>query len=297
MAADSTIPDTFTLAADSAEPITVKRLGYGGMQLTGPGIWDMPEDIDNAIAVLKAAVDSGVDFIDTADSYGPHENERLIERALHPYSGVTIATKGGLLRTGPGAWHPCGVPNYLRQCVEMSLRRLRVERIDLWQLHRVDSAVDARAQFEVIAQMQQEGKILHVGLSEVDVETLQQAQEFMPIVSVQNLYNVLNRASEAVLEHCEAHGIGFIPWFPLGSRRLTDADVADDRSGFDAISRIAAEHEISSAQVALAWLLQRSPGMLPIPGTKSLHHLADNMAAAQVQLSQTAVAELDSLAG
>ena len=292
-----TSPTTFTLAASSASPITVNRLGFGGMQLTGPGIWDMPDDIDNAINVLQSAVAAGVDFIDTADSYGPHANEILIERALHPYEGVTVATKGGLLRTGPGAWHPCGVPNYLRQCVEMSLRRLRVERIDLWQLHRVDSNVDARAQFEVIAQMQQEGKILHVGLSEVDVPTLQSAQEFMSIVSVQNLYNVLNRASESVLNYCEEQGIGFIPWFPLGSRRLTDADVADDRSGFQAIARIAGEHDISSAQVALAWLLQRSPVMLPIPGTKSLAHLADNMGAATVELSAAAIAELDGLAG
>ena len=291
-----TSPTTFTLAAHSASPITVNRLGFGGMQLTGPGIWDMPDDIDNAIKVLQSAVAAGVDFIDTADSYGPHANEILIEQALHPYAGVTIATKGGLLRTGPGAWHPCGVPNYLRQCVEMSLRRLRVERIDLWQLHRVDSNVDARAQFEVIAQMQQEGKILHIGLSEVDVPTLQSAQEFMPIVTVQNLYNVLNRASESVLNYCEQQGIGFIPWFPLGSRRLTDADVADDRAGFDAIARIADEHGISSAQVALAWLLQRSPVMLPIPGTKSLAHLADNMAAATVELSDVAIAELDALA-
>ena len=287
---------TFTLAADSANPMTVNRLGYGGMQLTGAGIWDMPEDVDNAVAVLKAAVGAGVDFIDTADSYGPHTNEVLIKNALHPYDGVTIATKGGLLRTGPGAWHPCGRPDYLRQCVELSMRRLGVDRIDLWQLHRVDTTIPAQEQFEVIAQMQQEGKILHVGLSEVDVPTLQIAQTFMPIVSVQNLYNVLNRQSEAVLDYCEENSIGFIPWFPLGSRRLTDADIAEDRSGFDTIARIAAEHDATSAQVALAWLLQRSPVMIPIPGTKSLSHLADNMGATQLTLSQSAVAELAALA-
>lgn len=297
MTSQSTTASTFTLGGGSAEPITIARLGFGGMQLTGPGIWGLPDDVDNALAVLRAAVDAGVDFIDTADSYGPHVNEYLIKDALYPYDDVTIATKGGLLRTGPNAWHPCGVPNYLRQCVELSLRRLGVERIDLWQLHRVDSEVSAEAQFEVIAQMQQEGKILHVGLSEVNVPTLQQAQQFMPIASVQNLYNVLNRASESVLQYCEEQSIAFIPWFPLGSRRLTDVDVADNQSGFETISRIAAEHTASAAQVALAWLLQRSPVMIPIPGTKSVAHLVDNMGSANVQLSDSAIAELNSLAG
>lgn len=279
---------TFTLAAKSADPITVHRLGFGAMRITGEGIWGDPPSRETAHAVLRHAVELGVDFIDTADSYGPEVSEDLIREALHPYTGVLIATKGGLTRQGPDKWAPVGRPHYLRQCVLMSLRRLGVDRIDLWQLHRIDAIVPIAEQFGVIKEMVDEGLIRHVGLSQVSVEEIKKAQDSFDVVSVQNLYNVGDRSSEDVLDYCTEHGIGFIPWFPLGGRDL----VAPDSK----LAVIAARVGATSSQAALAWLLQRSPVMLPIPGTGSLAHLEENCAAATVTLDDATIAELDALA-
>ena len=278
---------TFALAAASGDPMTVRRLGFGAMRITGQGIWGDPADRGTAIDVLRRAVELGVDFIDTADSYGPEVSEDLIREALYPYDGLLIATKGGLTRQGPDEWAAVGRPEYLRQCVKMSLRRLGIERIDLWQLHRIDPLVPIEDQFGVIKDMQAEGLIRHVGISEVTVAELQSAQAFVDIVSVQNLYHAGNRASEALLEHCTAHDIGFIPWFPLGNRAL----VADDGP----LAGIASRNGCTPAQVALAWLLQHSPVMLPIPGTGSVRHVEENCGAADVRLDAEAIAELDAL--
>ncbi len=263
---------TFTLGGD----LTVTRLGYGAMQITGPGIWGPPADPDGAVAVLRRAVELGVDFIDTADSYGPFVSEELIARALHPYDGVTIATKGGLARTGPDKWHPIGLPEYLTQCVEMSLRRLRVETIDLYQLHRIDNRLPLEDQVGALKTLQDAGKIRHIGLSEVTVAQLEAARAVAPIVSVQNLYNLDNRKAEDLVDHCEREGIGFIPWFPFANGRLA-------RPGgiLDAMARTTGR---TPGQLALAWLLRRSPVMLPIPGTKSLEHLVENVEAAGIVL-------------
>jgi pyridoxine 4-dehydrogenase len=279
----------FTLG--TSDPMTVYRLGFGAMRITGPGIWGDPADHDTAIRVIRKAVDLGVDFIDTADSYGPFVSEDLLREALHtgnasdPYGGVIIATKGGLTRQGPDEWASVGRPEYLRQCVQMSLRRLGVERIDLWQLHRIDPQVPEDEQFGVIKQMQDEGLIRHVGLSEVSIEELERARAVMEIVSVQNLFHAGLRQSEALLDHCTREGIGFIPWFPLGNRALVAPD--------GPLASIAARHDCTPAQVALAWLLQRSPVMLPIPGTGSLEHLRENCDAARVTLDAAAMEELD----
>ncbi|MDP9497222.1 MAG: aldo/keto reductase [Actinomycetota bacterium] len=268
---------TFAIGGD----LTVHRLGYGAMRITGKGIWGPPADLDGARAVLRRAVELGVDFIDTADSYGPYVSEDLLREALHPYrdgeTQVVIATKGGLTRTGPDAWPPVGRPEYLRQCVEMSLRRLQVERIDLWQLHRIDSKVPAEEQFGVMADLQREGKVRHLGLSEVSVAEIEAARAHFAVTTVQNLYNLGNRQSEDVLEHCEREGIGFIPWFPVAAGELA-------RPG-GLLDEIAREHSATHAQLALAWLLRRSPVMLPIPGTGSIAHLEENCAAGQVELS------------
>ncbi len=272
---------TFTLGGD----LTVNRLGFGAMRITGKGIWGAPADQDEAIRVLRRLPELGVNFIDTADSYGPFISEDLIRTALHPYTDLVIATKGGLTRHGPDQWAPVGRPEYLRQCVLMSLRRLGVERIDLWQLHRIDSQVDQTAQFAVIADMQREGLIRHVGLSEVSVAEIEAAQQHFPVVSVQNMYNLVTRQSEAVLEHCERNGIGFIPWFPLAAGSL-----AQPGSVLDAVAqRLGA----TPSQVALAWVLKRSPVMLPIPGTSSVKHLEENVAAADLTLSDEDFAQLD----
>jgi pyridoxine 4-dehydrogenase len=278
---------TFTLSASSSDPIAVHRLGYGAMRLTGAGIWGPPADHDAALAVLRRAVELGVDFIDTADSYGPFVSEDLIREALHPYHGVLVATKGGLLRTGPDAWHVLGDPNYLRQCVEMSLRRLDLDRIDLWQLHRVDTRYPLADQLGVLVEMQQQGKIRHIGLSEVDVDTLQEASTITDVVSVQNIYNVGNRGHSDVVEACEQRGIGFIPWFPIAGGDLVGQG--------GPVSVLAAETGYSVAQLSIAWLLRRSPVMLPIPGTSSLEHLADNCGAVDVTLSDEQWARLDDL--
>jgi aryl-alcohol dehydrogenase-like predicted oxidoreductase len=259
---------------------TVTWLGYGAMQITGEGIWGDPKDPDEAVRVLRRAVELGVDFIDTADAYGPFVSEMLIREALHPYpEGLVIATKGGLTRSGPGDWRAVGRPEYLRQQCHLSLRHLGLETIELYQLHRIDPTVPLAEQLGALVELQDEGKIRHIGLSEVSVAELQEAQQTATIVSVQNLYNLAERKAEELLDHCEQNGIGFIPWFPLATGRLTGAD------GDAPLSRIAAELGASPAQVALAWLLKCSPVMLPIPGTSTVAHLEDNLAAAGIELS------------
>lgn len=278
---------TFTLGAKGSDPLTVRRLGFGAMRITGDGIWGDPPDHDTALAVLRRSVELGVDFIDTADAYGPDVSEDLIREALHPYDNVIIATKGGLTRQGPDAWEPVGRPAYLRQCVQMSLRRLGIERIDLWQLHRIDPHVPMADQFGEIAELQREGLIRHVGLSEVSVDEVRAAREYFDVVSVQNHYNVGARSSEELLQYCEANGIGFIPWFPLGGRELVGAN--------SPLIAIAARIGATPGQVALAWLLRHSPVMLPIPGTGSIAHLEENCAAALVDLDDPTMAELDRL--
>ena len=265
---------TFTIGGD----LTVNRLGFGAMRLTGKGVWGPPADPDECIRVLRRAVELGVNFIDTADSYGPYVSETLIRKALHPYAdGVVVATKAGLLRTGPDEWPVLGYPAYLRQECEMSLRRLHVDTIDLFQLHRIDDKFPAEDQLGELVKLQQEGKIRHIGLSEVSVEQLEAAQKVAPIVSVQNMYNLTMRGSEALLDVCEAQNIGFIPWFPLAAGPLAAPD--------GPLQRIAADHDASASQLALAWLLKRSPVMLPIPGTSKVAHLEENVAAAEIALS------------
>ncbi len=268
--------------------LEVRRLGYGAMQLTGPGIWGPPRDPDEARKVLRRAAELGVDFIDTADSYGPYVSEELIRDALHPYGDITVATKAGLVRTGPGRWHPLGRPEYLRQECEMSLRRLGTDQIDLFQLHRIDPQVPAEDQFGLLAELRREGKVKEVGLSEVTVDEVEAARAVVPVVSVQNLYNLADRGSEGVLEHCQARGIGFIPWFPIASGKLTK------KGGV--LRRVADAVGASPAQVALAWLLHRSPVMLPIPGTSSRSHLEENCASAELELDEAQMALLDGAA-
>jgi len=275
----------FTLGGD----LPVTRLGFGAMRITGPGIWGEPADHDQAVAVLRRAVELGVDFIDTADSYGPAVSEELIKEALHPYGQVTIATKGGLTRQGPDRWLPVGLPEYLIQACELSLRRLGVETIDLYQLHRIDSRFPLEDQLGALAELQRAGKIRHIGLSEVTVPEIVAARELVEVVSVQNLYNLTNRQSEAVLDYCTAEGIGFIPWFPIATGALA-------RAG-GPLDTLVAETGHTPAQLALAWLLRRSPVILPIPGTGSVAHLEENVAAAGVSLTDEQFATLSALAG
>jgi pyridoxine 4-dehydrogenase len=278
---DAAAAGTFDLGGD----LRVNRLGFGAMRITGKGIWGEPENPEEARAVLKRAVELGINLIDTADSYGPEVSERLIGETLHPYpDDLVIATKGGLLRDGPGQWRPDGRPEHLRQACEGSLRRLKVDRIDLYQLHRIDSRVPAEESFGALAELKEEGKIRDVGLSEVGVEEIQRAQEIVPVVSVQNRYNLTDRGSEDVLDFCEREGIGFIPWFPLAT-----GDLARPGGPLD---EIAARHDASPGQVALAWLLWRSPVMLPIPGTSSVKHLEENVAAASLDLDEEELAAL-----
>jgi pyridoxine 4-dehydrogenase len=265
--------------------IRVNRLGFGAMRITGPGIWGEPADRKQAIATLERLPELGIDFIDTADCYGPDVSEDLIREALAPYKGLLIATKGGLTRQGPDQWAPVGRPEYLRQTVQMSLRRLGVERIDLWQLHRIDPQVPRDAQFDEIAKMQREGLIRHVGLSEVSIEDIEAAQKVFKVVTVQNRYNLVDRTSEAVLDYCTKHGIGFIPWYPLAAGEL-----ARPGSALDAIAK---KTGASASQIALAWVLKRSPVMLPIPGTGKVDHLEENVAGAAIQLSDADFATLD----
>jgi aryl-alcohol dehydrogenase-like predicted oxidoreductase len=275
-------PTTFTYANQ-----TVNRLGYGAMRITGPGIWDYPADREECLAVLKRAVELGVNFIDTADSYGPYVSEELIREALHPYGEVKIATKAGLLRTGPDVWVPCGRPDYLRQECEMSLRRLGQESLDLFQLHRIDPTVPRDEQFGLLKTLLDEGKVQALGLSEVSVEEVKAAQQAFPVATVQNLYNATNRQSEEVLEYCDAQNIGFIPWFPVAAGDLA-------RSG-GPLHQLATAQGISVVQLSLAWLLRRSPVVIPIPGTSKVTHLEENLSAADVTLDDATFDEVEKL--
>lgn len=265
--------------------LNVHRLGFGAMRITGKGIWGEPADLEEARRVLRRLRDLAIDFIDTADSYGPEVSERLIAEELAPYAGLTIATKGGLTRPGPDNWVLKGDPAYLRGCVEKSLSRLRLQRIELWQLHRIDPKVPRDEQFGVIAELQRAGLIRFVGLSEVGVEEIQAAQKHFRVATVQNLYNLVNRKSEAVLDYCEQQGIGFIPWYPLAAGSLAAPG--------SVLSGIAERLGATPSQVALAWVLRRSPVMLPIPGTGSVRHLEENTAAAGIELSERDFSELD----
>jgi pyridoxine 4-dehydrogenase len=277
---------TFDIGGD----LTVNRLGYGAMQITGKGVWGSPADPEEAKRVLQRAVAQGVNLIDTADSYGPGISEELIHEALHPYADdLVIATKAGLARPGPGDWQPIGRPEYLRQQCELSLRRLGVERIDLFQLHRIDPAVPVAESLGALTDLQDAGKIRHIGLSEVSVEELAEAQKTARIVTVQNLYNLADQSAEDLLDHCEAEGIGFIPWFPLATGKL-----ARDGGPLDEIAK---EVGATPSQLALAWLLRRSPVMLPIPGTSSVGHLEDNLAAASIELTDDQFQRLSRAAG
>jgi pyridoxine 4-dehydrogenase len=267
----------------------IHRLGYGAMQLTGAGVWGPPRDHGEALRVLRRAVELGVDFIDTADAYGPYVSEELIAEALHPYpKGLVIATKAGLVRTGPAVWRPLGRPEYLRQECEMSMRRLKVDRIDLFQLHRIDPSVPASEQFELLRDLQREGKVLHVGLSEVGVHEIEAARKIVPIATVQNLYNLGNRKAEPVVDYCDKEGIGFIPWYPIASGKLLVEG--------GPLSEVAKAVGATPSQVALAWLLRRSKVMLPIPGTSSVAHVEENCGAGAVTLSDGQYQQLKKLA-
>ena len=265
----------------------VHRLGYGAMRITGPGIWGWPADRDEAVRVLRRAVELGVDFIDTADSYGPTISEELIFAALHPYGDALVATKAGLLRTGPGRWHACGRPEYLRQQCELSLRRLGVEALDLFQLHRIDPSVDRDEQFALLAALLEEGKVRAVGLSEVSVEELAAAHEVVNVATVQNHYNVVERQSDGVLDACESSGIGLIPYFPVAAGELTGPGAA--------VAAVARSVDATPSQVSLAWLLHRSDVVVPIPGTSSVAHLEENCGAAALRLPADQLAVLDAL--
>jgi len=268
--------------------VAVTRLGYGAMQITGRGVWGEPADRGEAIRVLRRAVELGVDFIDTADSYGPFVSEELICEALHPYDSVTIATKGGLTRSGPDQWGTVGRPEYLRQCVEMSLRRLRLDTIDLYQLHRIDPEIPASDQVGELADLRKEGKIRHIGLSSVSVPEIGEARLTAPIASVQNLYNLLDRGSEDVLDYCEREGLGFIPYCPIATGQFA--------APFGPLAQLARQSGATGVQLALAWMLRRSPVMLPIPGTGSVAHLEENVEAAQVELTDEQFDALSALA-
>jgi pyridoxine 4-dehydrogenase len=271
--ANATASGTLTIGGD----LTVRRLGFGAMRITGPGIWGDPKDPEEARRTLRRAVELEVNFIDTADSYGPAVSEPLIGSTLSPYpKGFVIATKGGLTRQGPDRWAPVGRPEYLRQQLEMSLRYLRVERIDLYQLHRIDPKVPVEESLGELKNAQAQGKIRHVGLSEVSVNEIERARKTIPIVSVQNLYNLIDRQHEPVLQYCEREKIAFIPWFPVGAGKLTQPGGRMDQ--------IARRHGVSVAQLSIGWLLHHSPMMLPIPGTSRVPHLEENVAAAGLRL-------------
>jgi pyridoxine 4-dehydrogenase len=276
---------TFNLGGD----LPVYRLGYGAMRLTGEGIWGEPKDTETAKKVLKRAVELGINFIDTADSYGPEVSERLIGEALAPYAkGVVIATKAGLVRTGPNQWLPVGRPEYLQQEVEMSLRRLKAERIDLWQLHRIDPKVPVEESLGVIKKMQEQGKIRHVGLSEVKPNEIDQARKVIDIVSVQNQYNLSDRKHEDVVDYCDKNNIAFIPWFPVAAGKLAQPG--------GVLDTVAKRHDATVSQLSLAWLLHRSKVTLPIPGTSSVEHIEENAKAADVQLSADEWKEIEAAA-
>ncbi|GAA5046544.1 aldo/keto reductase [Nocardia callitridis] len=274
---------TFALGGE----IPVRRLGYGTMQLTGEGVWGDPKDPDEAVRVLRRAAELGVTFFDTADSYGPFVSETLLRRALHPYADdIVIATKAGLSRPGPGEWLPLGRPEYLRQQLELSLRHLGLEHIDLYQLHRIDPKVPLADQLGALATLRDEGKIRHIGLSEVTVEQVEQARKITEIASVQNLYNLANRGAEALVEYAEAHNIAFIPWFPMATGEL-----AKPGGPLDTFARA----DATPSQLALAWLLRRSPVIVPIPGTSSVAHVEENTAAATITLTDAEYAELSTV--
>ena len=284
-AVDAKASGTFALGGD----LRVNRLGYGAMRITGEGVWGEPKDPEAARKVLRRAVDLGVNFIDTADAYGPAVSEHLIGEALAPYAnGVVIATKGGLTRQGANKWLPVGRPEYLRQQVELSLRYLRLERIDLWQLHRIDPKTPVEESLGEIAKLQKEGKIRHVGLSEVKAHEIEQARKVIEIVSVQNKYNIGDRAHDDVVDYCTKHNIGFIPWFPVAAGEL-----ARPGGKLDAAAR---KRDVTVSQLSLAWLLRRSPVILPIPGTTSIAHLEENIAAANVRLSDDEWSEIEASA-
>jgi len=271
---------TFTIGGD----LTVNRLGFGAMRITGPGIWGEPADRAGALATLRRLPELGVNFIDTADSYGPDISEELIREALHPYGDIVVATKGGLARTAPNVWIPVGRPEYLIQQAYKSLRRLGVEQIGLWQLHRIDPKVPADEQFDAIKKLLDDGVIRHAGLSEVSVEQIEAAAKVFKVATVQNRYNLADRGSEAVLEYCEKHDIGFIPWYPLAAGDLAKPGALLDQ--------VAKRHGATPGQIALAWVLKRSKVMLPIPGTSKVAHLEENMKAAGIELSEEEFAEL-----
>ncbi len=279
--ANASASGTFKIGGD----ITVNRLGFGAMRVTGPGIWDEPRDPAEALKTLRRLPELGINFIDTADSYGPETSENLLREALHPYKGLLIATKGGLVRNGPDIWVPVARAEYLRQTVLLSLRRLKVECIDLWQLHRIDPKTPREEQFGVIRDMQKEGLIRHVGLSEVSVKDIQEAQKYFTVATVQNRYNLIDRGSEDVLDFCEKNNIGFIPWYPLSSGSLTQPG--------SILDSIAKKTGATPSQIALAWTLKRSPVMLPIPGTGKVAHLEENTGAASITLSDDDFRALD----
>jgi len=265
--------------------LSVYRLGFGAMRITGHGVWGPPKDKAESLAVLRRAVELGVNLIDTAEAYGPHVSEELIAEALHPYpKGLVIATKGGLDRTGPNQWPINGRPERLREQLEGSLRRLRLDRIDLWQLHRIDPEVPEDEQFGTLQEFQRQGKVRHLGLSEVTVADIERARRYFPVVSVQNRYNLADRTWEDVLDYCEREGIGFIPWFPLQTGQLAE--------GTGILKKIADAHRATPAQVALAWLLRRSPVMLPIPGTSKVSHVEENVAAVEIELTDEEFASI-----
>ena len=287
LAATPATNPSFSLGGD----LSIKRLGFGAMRLTGDGIWGWPPDREGARKVLRHAVDLGVNFIDTADAYGPETNELLIAEALHPYpSGLIIGTKGGNTRPGPNQWVPNGKPDYLTKCVEGSLKRLKLERIDLYQLHRIDSNVPVEESLGALKKLQDAGKIRHVGLSEVSVDQIEQAKKVLPIVSIQNQYNIADRKSEKVLAYCEKEKLAFIPWAPIGGSRNSFAKTGNP------LEAEAKRHDASVIQLALAWLLQKSPVMVPIPGTSSLKHLEENMASAKIQLTADEWKKVEELA-
>ncbi len=274
---------TFSIGGD----LSVNRLGFGAMRITGAGIWGDPDDKEGALATLRRLPELGVNFINTADSYGPTVSEELIREALYPYPNSVIATKGGLTRTGPNLWFPVGRPEYLKQQAYISARRLGVQQIDLWQLHRIDPSVPRDEQFGAIKELLSEGIIRHAGLSEVNVEEIEAARQFFPVATVQNMYNLVSRKSEDVLDYCAREGIGFIPWYPLAAGGLA-------REG-SALSELASRLNATPSQVALAWVLKRSPVMLPIPGTSKVKHLEENVAAANLTLSDEDFKALDAV--
>lgn len=282
---DAAAAGTILIGTDPDDALEVSRLGFGAMRLTGPGIWDYPDDVESALALLRRLPDLGVTFIDTADSYGPDVSEELIAEALHPYDDLVIATKGGLVRTGPDVWVPLGRPEYLIQQALKSCRTLGVDTLDLWQLHRIDPKVPRDEQFDAIRRLYEDEVMTHVGLSEVSVEDIEAAQEYFPVATVQNRFNLVDRTSEEVLRYCEREGIVFIPWYPLAA-----GDLAKPGALLDDIAR---RHEATPGQVALAWLLAVSPMTLPIPGTSSLKHLEENVAAAAITLDEDEVEALD----